>query len=175
MGHLLDFLSEMLIIQKNSIQLMTLARDRATTPDVREWMAKFVENLEHRTDQLRTVVRDLGGNPVFVSPAAQLQHQRTQVSMEIPVPSRLQALSDIENCWYSAVQENVHLAFLRSVIPYLDSTHAQDLLDDMLSEIAQEQADRLEWLEQTLHRLLLQRAIMPTNGPTNGNDWYHAA
>jgi hypothetical protein len=41
----------------------------------------------------------------------------------------------------------------------------------VLQNIAHEQDERLEWLQQTLHRLLLQRAVMPSDG----NDWYRAA
>jgi len=171
LGHLLDFLSEMIVLQKNSIRLMTLARDRAVSSDIRQWMEQFVDATENRSDQIRTIIRDLGGNPVFVSPAAQVQQQRVEAALQLAVPSRLQQLCDIENCWYASLQENVHLAFLRSILPFLDSVQAQDRLDDVLQEIAHEQDDRLEWLQQTLHRLLLQRAVMPSNG----NDWYRAA
>lgn len=171
LGHLLDFLSEMLVLQKNSIRLMALARDRALTPDIRQWLDQFVDATESRCDQIRTIIRDLGGNPVFVSPAAQVQQQRVESALQLAVPSRLQSLCDIENCWYAALQENVHLAFLRSILPYLDSVHAQDRLEDILENTAREQEDRLEWLQQTLHRLLLQRAVMPSDG----NDWYRAA
>jgi hypothetical protein len=171
LGHLLDFLSEMLILQKNSIRLMALTRDRAATPDVRQWMEQFVDGTELRCDQIRTIIRDLGGNPVFVSPAAQVQQQRMEATLQLAVPSRLQQLCDIENCWYASLQENVHLAFLRSILPFLDSVHAQDRLDDLLHEIAREQEDRLEWLQQALHRLLLQRAVMPSDG----GDWSRAA
>ncbi len=174
-GHLLDFLSEMLVLQKNSIRLMTLARDRAQSPDIRQWMDQFVESTEMRSDQIRTMIRDLGGNPVFVSPAAQVQQQRVEAALQLAVPSRLQQLCDIENSWYASLQENVHLAFLRSILPFLDSVYAQDRLEGLLEETAREQEDRLEWLQQALHRLLLQRAVMPSEGPRDSHDWYRAA
>lgn len=175
LGHLLDFLSEMLVLQKNSIRLMTLARDRAFSPDIHQWLDQFVDATESRCDQIRTIIRDLGGNPVFVSPAAQVQQQRIEATLQLAVPSRLQQLCDIENCWYASLQENVHLAFLRSILPFLDSVHAQDRLEGLLEDTAREQEDRLEWLQQALHRLLLQRAVMPSDGPSDGNDWYRAA
>jgi hypothetical protein len=171
LGHLLDFLSEMLVLQKNCIRLMTLARDRASTPEIHQFMEQFVDSTENRADQIRSVIRDLGGNPVFVSPAAQVQQQRVEAALQLAVPSRLQQLCDVENCWYAALQEEVHLAFLRSIVPYLDSVHARDRLGDLLDEIAHELNDRIEWLQQALHSVLLQRAVMPSDG----NDWYRAA
>lgn len=169
---MLDFLSELHVLQRNSILLMALARDRTGTPDIRQWMEGFVETTENRAEQVQNVIRDLGGNPVFVSPAAQVQQQRVEAALQLAVPSRLQQLCDVENCWYASLQENVHLAFLRSIIPYLDSVHAQDRLEELLDATAREQEERLEWLEQGLHRLLLQRAISPGG---DGHDWYRAA
>jgi hypothetical protein len=154
-GNLFDLLSEMLVLEKNSLHLLILARDRSPSAEIRESLEQYVEDCERQVDALQTVIRDLGGNPVYVSPSAQIQYQRASSASQIISTARLQQLSDIENCWYAALQENLHLAFLRSIIPFLQSLHAQDTLADVFEESGRVQELRLEWLENTLHRLLL--------------------
>jgi hypothetical protein len=161
LGNLMDFMSEMLVLQKNSIRLLSLARDRASSADIRQALEIFCERIEHQSDHLQTAIRDLGGNPVFRSPSAVLQEERLRSLMSLEVPSRLQAVVDLENAWYASVQENLHLAFLRSILPFLDQVHARDLLEDVLESAHDEHEERLDWLEQNLHRMLLRRAIRP--------------
>jgi hypothetical protein len=161
LGNLMDFLSEMLVLQKNSTRLLCLARDRAGSADIRQTLEVFCERIEHQSDHLQTAIRDLGGNPVFRSPSAVLQEERLHALMNLEVPSRLQAVVDLENAWYASVQENLHLAFLRSILPFLEEIHARELLEDVLESAHAEHEERLDWLEQSLHRMLLRRAIRP--------------
>lgn len=151
-------------LEKGSLRLLTQARDRSEILDIEQALGQYVRQGEHQAERLRLAVRRLGGNPTYISPSSQIQHQRTSSVSQLQVSSRLQALADIENCWYAALQENVHLAFLRSLLPYLKNSSCRNVLTPLLDEAARIQEARLEWLEQSLHRLLLQRAITPVEG-----------
>lgn len=163
-GNLFDFLSEFLVLEKGSLELLTQAQDRNEILDLAQSLEDYINQGKRQIARLQGVIRELGGNPIYVSPSARIQHQRTTSVSQLQVPPALQALADIENCWYAALQENVHLTFLRSILPYLKSPHSENVLTPLFDEAARIQETRLEWLEQSLHRLLLQRAISPVEG-----------
>jgi hypothetical protein len=167
-GNLFDFLSEFLVLEKNTLHLLNLARDRARDRDVmldmQQALDQFVIAAERQIDRLQSAIRELGGNPVYVSPSGQIQYQRTRSVSQLQGPMSLQQLADIENCWYAALQENVHLAFLRSMLPFLKDETAPRVLTDLLDDASRVQESRLEWIEQIMQRLLLQRALAPVEG-----------
>ena len=163
-GSLFDFLSELLVLEKGSVNLLGIARDRIPRLDIQQFLEDFVSAGQRQVDALAASIRELGGNPVYVSPSAQIQYQRITSVSHLQTPASLQELADLENCWYAALQENIHLAFVRSILPFLVNSRAQEILMSLLNDAAKVQENRLEWLEQALHRLLLQRALAPLEG-----------
>lgn len=163
-GNLFDLISEFMVLEKSSLYLLTQARDRCEILDLGQSFEEYISQGTRQVARLQAAIRELGGNPNYISPSARLQHQRMTSVSQLPVSPKLQNLADMETCWYAALQENVHLAFLRSILPFLESSHAQDVVTPVFDEAARVQEKRLEWLEQSLHRLLLQRAISPVEG-----------
>src|SRR5436309_15086258 len=69
--NVLDLLSEFLAREEGEVSLYLLARDRAENAQLREAIELHLHTTEHHVDLLQTAIRDLGGNPQYVSPLAE--------------------------------------------------------------------------------------------------------
>jgi hypothetical protein len=172
---LLDFLDELQMLTRSGAEAIRLAREQWDALQELPHLERFGAEAVRRLDLIVVAIRELGGNPRHIGAAARIQAQRGFALMGIGAPRQLRPLCAIENCWNSSIEEDLHITFLHSIVPYLESVHASEVLAPLVENMRREHDARLVWLEQTLHRLLLQRAMRPVDPIDDEDDFPESA
>lgn len=161
MERVFDLLSEVLALERGGIQFYGLAKDRSNIPDVRATLERFLGETERHVDLLQTTIRELGGNPVYISPAADIQQQRIRAILDLNVAPRYQSVADIENILLKETKDLANWEFMRSIVPYIEDERAQNLIQKLVDEIEDEERDHEKWAKEAFNRVMLQFMTQP--------------
>lgn len=155
----LDLLSEAIVLEQEAASLYALARDRTEHADLRLFLSDTLGRCEEHSLRIQAMIRELGGDPAYVSPAAAIQRERIACLRGVNTFNHYQEISDIENILTVELQEKTIWSFLKVLVPYLEEPSVIKKLSRFVTESEQEEAKHVEWIQDILKRLLLQRAM----------------
>lgn len=158
---LFDLLSEYLEVERGGVQLYTQALDRATIPMVQNTLQKFLRQTEKHVDLLQNAIRDLGGNPVYLSPGAQIVQSRVEAMLSLSVPSHFQQVVDMENLLLAETKDQADWSFLKSIISSIADVHARDIVREIVDEVEDEEDIHVHWARETLERMVKEDLLHP--------------
>ena len=161
LSRVLDFMSQVWVAQRDTVELYQVASERVDSSDLVRDLRKFQRQDERHLELLETAIRDLGGNPVYISPEAQVQQQRGADLLRLIVPDDFATIVNTENLLAAEMKNLSNWEFLRSVTLAIEDPHARDILQEICDEIIGEQQEHHFWLEQIHSRLMVQRILRP--------------
>ncbi|MGZ3688629.1 MAG: hypothetical protein ACXVBW_10030 [Bdellovibrionota bacterium] len=162
---LLDLLSEALAMEGDNLQLYHLAWERSRSQSVRTRLKQVAKDVQAGVDRLETLIRDLGGNPVYVSPGAEIQIRRAQYWMEFEVENHHQESVDFENLFLAEMRAQAGEIFLRAVLPSVEDVHVREAVGRYLEQFQGEKQARRDWVREVLFRLWAQ-LLTSEKGPS---------
>lgn len=164
LGRVLDFMSQVWVAQRDTIELYQIAAENAESDDHARRLRQLMRQSEEHLETLETAIRDLGGNPVYLSPEARLQQRRGMDMFRLSAPDDLIVPAHFENLLTAETKNLANWEFLRSITLAIEDPHARDALDAIADRIVDELREHLFWLEQTYGRLMVRRMLRPVRG-----------
>lgn len=159
--NLFDLLSEYIAADQCALRIYGILLQRARRVEMKKWLRGIVEQTERHIDLLQGAVRDLGGNPVYVSPTAEVQHERARTILSLEVPEAYRAVSDLESLLMTEAKQVADFRFLRAILPFIEMRHAAEVLSEVVEEIEPEVEVHADRAASLRNDLLLERLRLP--------------
>jgi rubrerythrin len=172
----LDMLSEFLMVEQGGFQLYRTALARCSTPELKARYTEFLEETARHRELLMGVIRQLGGDPSYVSPTARLAQFKTSKLLEaaLVVDGLSQAeveLSDLENVLLAETKDHADWSLLQRLLEQtgqsgadradqVDPDTLQAALRPAVAEVEPEEDQHLEWARDMQAQLALRLATL---------------
>ena len=153
---LLDLLSEFLAVERGGVRLYTVALSRSKRPDFKKILEIFLRQTQRHVELLEYAIRELEGDPEYISDGAVIQEQRTQSFIDLDVPARKQEIADVESVLLAETKDNNDWGFLKTALPYLKDERARDVLSEIVSQVEDEEDQHVLWAKESLNQLMME-------------------
>lgn len=125
--------------------------------DLRDSIETVRGEVTWQEQNVRTALYRMGGDPRMETPSARAERPSVDALVDGVPPSSWDG--GLRPVLYICELQKVIWAFLRSAIPYVGYQAMRDELEKLADDADEATAVRTDWLESTLQRLLLQRAL----------------
>lgn len=161
---LMDKLSEFLAVEKGGIKLYEAALRIVQDKKVRDKFQEFLTQT-HRHDQILTgVIRELGGDPTYMSTGAELADKKAKAllaTMEGNNGSSVLSPKDaeinaIENILLAETKDHADWELLGKIVRRTDDSKLSDVLRPAVSEVEAQEDEHLTFAKEQLGRLAIE-------------------
>jgi rubrerythrin len=167
---LLDKLSEFLMVEQCGWQLYRVVGERATAPELKERYEEFGRETDRHRTILTGLIRDLGGDPDYVSPTARLAQAKSEALLQSalvsgPLSTEELEASDLENVLLAETKDHADWELLGQLAEQLPTGKARAAIEAAVAEVGPEEDEHLEWAQTKLATLSLQAVMGQTSPP----------
>jgi rubrerythrin len=170
---LLDKLSEFLMTEQCGLELYRVAAGRSILPELRSKYEEFGRETAHHREVLIQLIRQLGGDPDYVSPSAKLVQFKASKLLEAALlvggSSMAEAeVSDLENVLLAETKDHANWHLLQQLTSRLADDTGQ-MLQAAVDAVEDQEDEHLSWARETLATLSLQ--LLDEPNPPNPLRW----
>ena len=166
---LLDKLSEFLMVEQCGWQLYRVVESRATDKELKERYQEFGQETDRHRTILTSLIRDLGGDPDYVSPTARVAQAKSEALLQSalvsgPLSPEEREASDLENVVLAETKDHADWELLGQLAEQLPSGKARKAIEAAVAEVGPQEDEHLGWAQAKLAGLGL-KAIMGESPP----------
>lgn len=166
---LLDKLSEFLMVEQCGWQLYRVVGARATDPELQARYQEFGQETDRHRTILTGLIRDLGGDPDYVSPTARLAQAKSEALLASalvsgPLSTEELEASDLENVLLAETKDHADWELLGQLAEQLPNGKTKTAIEAAVAEVEPQEDEHLEWAQTKLAALGL-RALMDEAPP----------
>ena len=166
---LLDKLSEFLMVEQCGWQLYRVVGSRATDKELKERYQEFGQETDRHRTILTSLIRDLGGDPDYVSPTARVAQAKSEALLQSalvsgPLSPEEREASDLENVVLAETKDHADWELLGQLAEQLPSGKARKAIEAAVTEVGPQEDEHLGWAQAKLAGLGL-KAIMGESPP----------
>jgi rubrerythrin len=166
---LLDKLSEFLMVEQCGWQLYRVVGSRATDKELKERYQEFGQETDRHRTILTSLIRDLGGDPDYVSPTARIAQAKSEALLQSalvsgPLSPEEREASDLENVVLAETKDHADWELLGQLAEQLPSGKARKAIEVAVAEVGPQEDEHLGWAQAKLAALGLT-AIMAESPP----------
>jgi rubrerythrin len=166
---LLDKLSEFLMVEQCGWQLYRVVGSRATDKELKERYQEFGQETDRHRTILTSLIRDLGGDPDYVSPTARIAQAKSEALLQSalvsgPLSPEEREASDLENVVLAETKDHADWELLGQLAEQLPSGKARKAIEVAVAEVGPQEDEHLGWAQVKLAALGLT-AIMAESPP----------
>jgi rubrerythrin len=169
-----DLLSGMLTHERCGRHLYRSVEGRTNNPMLKRKYREFGEETERHVDVLETLIRQIGGNPNYVSPSARavegtdgkLLESTFLLSGSLDLMEAEMAMLDAVFLAESA--DHANWKTLGSLLEHIPDGDVQDAFRRAVDEVEQQEDEHLEWATNTKMRLVQMQARSRTMAKVGG-------
>jgi rubrerythrin len=160
----LDKLSEFLMVEQCGWQLYRVVESRATDKELKERYQEFGQETDRHRTILTRLIRDLGGDPDYVSPTARVAQAKSEALLQSalvsgPLGQAEREASDLENVLLAETKDHADWELLGQLAEQLPNGKAKTAIEAAVAEVGPEEDEHLDWAQAKLAELGL-RAVM---------------
>jgi rubrerythrin len=158
---LLDKLSEFLMVQQCGWQLYRVVGSRTTDPELQARYQEFGEETDRHRTILTQLIKDLGGDPDYVSPTARVAQVKSEALLQSVLvsgplsPEELQ-VSDLENVVLAETKDHADWELLGQLAEQLPNGKARKAIEAAVAEVGPQEDEHLGWAQAKLAELGLK-------------------
>jgi rubrerythrin len=97
MGKLIEFLSQMLAVERGGVMLYEKALKELSEDDLRDDLEEFLEETRHHVELCEEMLEQAGGSSDQSSPAADAAESKAEGLVSVEVPEEMADMNNIEN------------------------------------------------------------------------------
>jgi rubrerythrin len=166
---LLDKLSEFLMVEQCGWQLYRVVGSRATDKELKERYQEFGQETDRHRTILTSLIRDLGGDPDYVSPTARVAQAKSEALLQSalvsgPLSPEEREASDLENVVLAETKDHADWELLGQLAEQLPSGKARKAIEAAVAEVGPQEDEHLGWAQAKLAALGL-KAVMGESPP----------
>ena len=157
---LMEKLSEFLAVEKGGVKLYRAAIQQVRDADVLNKFNDFYLQTQRHQEILGRVIRELGGDPGYMSHSAKLADEkaesllRTMGGTNSATPREME-LNAIENIVIAETKDHADWELLGRIARRTTDSRLRDSLKPAVDEVEPQEDEHLSWTKQQLARLSL--------------------
>ena len=158
---LLDKLSEFLMVEQCGWQLYRVVGSRTTDPELQARYQEFGDETDRHRTILTQLIKDLGGDPDYVSPTARVAQVKSEALLASALvsgrlgPAEREA-SDLENVVLAETKDHADWELLGQLAEQLPNGKARKAIEAAVAEVGPQEDEHLGWAQAKLATLGLQ-------------------
>jgi rubrerythrin len=161
---LLDKLSEFLMVEQCGWQLYRVMADRTGDPELKNRYEEFGRETDRHRTILTGLIRDLGGDPDYVSPTARLAQAKSEALLASalvsgPLSEAEREANDLENVLLAETKDHADWELLGQLAEQLPSGKARTAIEAAVAEVEPQEDEHLGWAQTKLTELGLQMLL----------------
>ena len=157
---LMDKLSEFLAVEKGGAKLYQTALQQVRDPDVLNKFREFYEQTKRHEEILTKVIRDLGGDPSYMSHGAKIAEQKAEallktMTMTDGMSPRQAELNAMENIILAETKDHADWVLLNKIAHRTSDSKISNILKPAVNEVEPQENEHLTWPTEAMTRLAL--------------------
>jgi len=166
----LDKLSEFLMVEQCGWQLYRVVGERASDPELHERYEEFGRETDRHRTILTGLIRDLGGDPDYVSPTARLAQAKSEALLASalvagPLGEAEREANDLEKVLLAETKDHADWELLSKLVEQLPTGKTKTAIEAAVAEVEPQEDEHLEWAQTKLATLGLQAIMGQTSPP----------
>jgi hypothetical protein len=158
---LLDKLSEFLMVEQCGWQLYRVVESRATDKELKQRYREFGQETDRHRTILTKLIRDLGGDPDYVSPTARVAQAKSEALLQSalvsgPLGAAEREAGDLENVVLAETKDHADWELLEQLAQVLPEGKARAAIEAAVAEVGPQEDEHLGWAQAKLAQLCLQ-------------------
>ncbi len=158
---LLDKLSEFLMVEQCGWQLYRVVGSRTTDPKLQARYQEFGQETDRHRSILTGLIRDLGGDPDYVSPTARVAQAKSEALLQSalvsgPLSTEELEASDLENVLLAETKDHADWELLGQLAEQLPNGKARKAIEAAVAEVGPQEDEHLGWAQAKLGELGLK-------------------
>jgi rubrerythrin len=167
---LLDKLSEFLMVEQCGWQLYRVMADRTGDPELKNRYEEFGRETDRHRTILTGLIRDLGGDPDYVSPTARLAQAKSEALLASalaagPLSDAERKANDLENVLLAETKDHADWELLGQLAEQLPNGKTKTAIEAAVAEVEPQEDEHLGWAQTKLATLGLQAIMGETSPP----------
>jgi rubrerythrin len=157
-----EFLSQMLAVEKGGVMLYEKALEQLADPDLRDQLEEFLEQTRRHVELCEDMLEQAGGSGQEDSPAAQAAEAKAKGLISVDVPEEMADFNNIENLVLAETKDNWNWEMLAEVSRSIKDRELRSTISRAVREVSRQERKHVDWNTSTLSRLaremLMQKA-----------------
>jgi len=158
---LLDKLSEFLMVEQCGWQLYRVVGSRAGDAELKAHYMEFGKETDRHRTILTALIRQLGGDPDYVSPTARVAQAKSESLLESvlvagPLAASEREASDLENVLLAETKDQADWELLGQLVQQLPEGKARSAIETAVAEVGPQEDEHLQWARTKLAELCLE-------------------
>jgi rubrerythrin len=152
-GKLIEFLSQMLAVEKGGVMLYEKALNELTDQDLREDLEEFLEQTHRHVELCEEMLEQAGGSPGESSPAADAAQEKAEGLISVDVPEEMTDFNNIENLVLAETKDNWNWEMLAEISKSVKDRELRSSISRAVKEVARQERTHVDWNSETLSEL----------------------
>jgi rubrerythrin len=152
-SRLVEFLSQMLAVERGGVRLYEKALRDLTDEDLREDLDEFLRQTERHVELCEEMLEEAGGSPDEPSPAAQAAEQKAEGLLSVEVPEELVDFNNIENLVLAETKDHWNWERLSELSRNIKDRELKSTVTQAVREVLREEEQHVDWNSETLAEL----------------------
>ena len=155
---LMEKLTEFLAVEKGGVKLYETALQIVRDPELQDTVRRFHEQTKKHVTILTRVIRDFGGDPETMTPAAKVATEKGEALLKtMSNPDRLSGkaveINAIENIVLAETKDHADWELLGKIARRSKDEIIRDILKPAVDEVEPEEDDHLSWAKEQMAKL----------------------
>jgi rubrerythrin len=162
-GWLMEFLSEMLTVERGGVMLYEKALRELEHDDLSEQLEEFLDQTKHHVELCEEMLKAAGGDPEEMSPGAEAAQSKAEGLLAVKVPEHMADLNNIENLVLAETKDHWNWEMLTKKVKLVKDKQLKALITDAVREVGKQERDHLDWNTETLTELADEMSRHPAD------------
>ena len=152
-GKLIEFLSQMLAVEKGGVMLYEKTLDELSNEDLREELEEFLEQTHRHVELCEEMLEQAGGSADESSPAADAAQEKAEGLISVEVPEEMSDFNNIENLVLAETKDNWNWEMLTEISKSIKDRELRSAISRAVKEVAKQERRHVDWNSETLSEL----------------------
>jgi rubrerythrin len=150
---LIEFLSQMLAVEKGGVMLYEKALNELSDQDLREDLEEFLEQTHRHVELCEEMLEQAGGSPDDSSPAADAAQEKAEGLISVEVPEEMTDFNNIENLVLAETKDNWNWEMLAEISKSIKDRELRSAIGRAVKEVEKQERRHVDWNRETLSEL----------------------
>ena len=152
-GWLMEFLSEMLTVERGGVMLYEKALRELEHEELGEQLEEFLEETRRHVELCEEMVKAAGGDPEEMSPGAEAAQSKAEGLLAVEVPAHMADMNNIENLVLAETKDHWNCDLLAKKMKLIKDKELKSVISDAVREAGKQERDHVNWNTETLTEL----------------------
>lgn len=149
----LEFLSQMLAVEKGGVMLYEKALEELSHDELRDDLEEFLEQTRRHVELCEEMLEQAGGSAQENAPAAQAAEEKANGLISVEVPQEMADFNNIENLVLAETKDNWNWEMLSEMSKSIKDRELRSAISRAVKEVTKQERRHVDWNTSTLSEL----------------------